>query len=141
MVRKTAKHWVPGWKGRLGPLQSEIMELILSAGKEGVPARFIFEVMYERQKLPMASVYTVLNRLIKRGLLKREKIDEIYHYRPLIKKKELGRFGSFDDKRHERGTKELVSFLLRQGNDYTMEEIEELERILEKEKQKLRQKD
>ena len=140
MEEKKGKYWIKAWKGRLGPLQTEIMHLIFRYGKKGVPVRDIFEIMYDRQKLPRSSVYTVFNRLIKRGLLERRKVDEVYQYYPLIEKKDLGKFGSFDDKRYKRGTTGLISRLLKREISNNPEEIERLQKLLDKEREKLKQK-
>lgn len=138
MEEKKGKYWIKAWKGRLGPLQTEMMHLIFRYGKKGVPVRDIFEIMYERQKLPRSSVYTVFDRLIRRGLLERRKVDEVYHYYPLIEKKDLGRFGSFNDKRYRRGTTSLISRLLKREIGGNPEEIERLQKLLDKEREKLK---
>lgn len=140
MEEKKGKYWIKAWKGRLGPLQTEMMHLIFRYGKKGVPVRDIFEIMYERQKLPRSSVYTVFNRLIKRGLLERRKVDEVYQYYSLIEKKDLGKFGSFDDKRYKRGTTDLISRLLKREISGNPKEIERLQKLLDKEKERLKQK-
>jgi len=141
LEEKKGKHWIKAWKGRLGPLQTEIMHLIFRYGKKGVPVRDIFEIMYDRQKLPQSSVYTVLDRLIKRGLLERRRVDGIYQYYPLIQEKDLGKFGSFEEKRYKRGAMDLISRLLRREINSNPEEIERLQKLIDRERERLKQKE
>lgn len=130
------KRPVKSWKGRIGPLQTEMMHLIFRYGKDGISATDIFELLYEDERIPRSSVYTVLNRLIKRGLLARKKVDGIYHYYPLIEEKDLGKFGSFDDKIYKMSTVELIARLIRREIATNPEEIEKLQKILEEEKKR-----
>jgi len=132
-------HWIRSWKGRLGPLQAEIMDVIFTYGKDGISVGDLFEIVYDEKKLPRSSVYTVLNRLMKRGLLERKKVDGVYHYYPFINEEDLGRFGSFQEKGHRKGTLELISRLLKQELANSPEEIEKLQQILEAERKKLEQ--
>lgn len=141
MEEKKRKHWIKSWKGRLGPLQTEIMHLIFRYGKDGMSAGDIYELTYDEQKLPKSSIYTVLSRLIKRGLLGRKKVNGIYHYYPLIREKELGRFGSFNDKVYKKGALDLVSRLLRREIANHPEEIKELQRLLDQERKRLKEKE
>jgi len=140
LKEKKGRHWIKSWKGRLGPLQTEIMHLIFRYGKKGISAGDIFTIMYEKQRLPRSSVYTVLNRLIKRGLLERRKVEGVYHYYALIQEKDLGKFGSFEDKIHTQGVTDLISRLLRREVSYNPEEIEKLEKLLAQEKKRLKNK-
>ena len=134
------KSWITSWKGRIGPLQAEIMHLIFRYGKNGILVKDIFEIIYDKQKLPRSSVYTVLNRLIKKGLLERKKVNGIYQYYPLIQEKDLGRFGSFEDKRYPKGANDLISRLIQKeiANDFT--QIEKLQKLLDQERKRLKQK-
>ncbi len=141
MEEKERRHWVKAWKGRLGPLQVEIMHLIFGHGKNGTTAPDLFEIMYDRQKLPMSSVYTVLSRLIKRGVLERRKVDGVYHYYPLIQKRDLGKFGSFEDKRHKQTTIGLISRLLQRDIGHNSEEIEKLQKLLDQKREQLKKKE
>ena len=132
------KSWITSWKGRIGPLQAEIMDLIFRYGKNGIQVKDVFEIIYDKQKLPRSSVYTVLNRLIKRGLLERKKVNGIYQYYPLIQEKDLGRFGSFEDKRNLKGANDLISRLIQKeiANDFT--QIEKLQKLLDQERKRLK---
>ncbi|MBE0478790.1 BlaI/MecI/CopY family transcriptional regulator [Candidatus Aerophobetes bacterium] len=140
MKKKKSRRWVKSWKGRLGPLQTEMMHLIFRYGKDGIPAGDVFEILSEEQSLPKSSVYTVLNRLITRGILERKKVDGIYHYCPLIEEKDLGRFGSYEDKMYKKGTIDLISRLIQREIARNPEEIEKLQKLLDEERSKLGQK-
>ena len=135
---KEKRSWIKSWKGRLGPLQAEIMHLIFRYGKEGISAGDIFAIMYDERRLPRSSVYTVLSRLIKRGLLERKKVEGIYKYYPLIEEKDLSRFGSFEDRIHKKGVVDLISPLLRREISRNPEEIERLEKLLAQERERLK---
>ncbi len=100
--------------------------------------RDIFEIMYEKQKLPVASVYTVLGRLIKRGLVERRQVDRIFHYHPLIQKKDLGRFGVIKDDRYRPRETSLISRLVREEISSDPKELERLQKILDQERKRLR---
>lgn len=139
MKQKKTKRWVKSWKGRLGPLQTEMMHLIFRYGKEGMPAGDIFEILSENQSLPKSSVYTVLNRLIKRGILERRKVDGIYHYCPLIEEKELGRFGSYEDKTYNKSALDLIARLIKREIAQDPHEIERLQKLLDEERSNLKQ--
>ncbi len=138
MKKRKGKYWTKSWRGRLGPLQVEIMHLIFRYGKDGMSARDIFEIMYEKQKLPNSSVYTVLNRLIKRGLLERKKFNSIYRYYPLIEEKSLDKFGYFEDKVYKKGAEDIISRLLQKSIANNLEEIERLQKLLDQEREKLK---
>lgn len=55
-------------------------------------------------------------------------------------KKDLGKFGSFDERRYKQGTTDLISRLLRREISGNPEEIERLQKLLDKEREKLKQK-
>ena len=140
MEEKKGRHWVKAWKGRLGPLQIEIMHLVFGHRKNGTTARDVFEIMYDRQKLPMSSVYTVLSRLIKRGVLERKKVDEVYHYYSLIQKRDLSKFGSFEEKRYRQGTIDLISSLIRREIANDPAEIDKLQKFLDQERKRIQKR-
>ena len=130
-------HWIRSWKGRLGPLQAEIMDVIFTYGRNGICVGDLFEIVYDEKKLPRSSVYTVLNRLMNRGLLERKKVEGIYHYYPLIEEKDLGRFGSFQEKGYRKARLELISRLLKQELANSPQEIGKFQEILEAERKRL----
>ena len=137
---KKKRKLIKSWKGRLGPLQTEIMHLIFRYGRKGISAVDIFETLFDEQRLPRSSIYTVLSRLIKRGLLVRKKVEGMYLYYPLIEEKDLNKYGSFQDNIEKQSIANLVARLIRRGVDYTPEEIEKLEKLLAKEKERLKKK-
>ena len=131
---------IRSWKGRVGPLQAEIMHLIFRYGENGMVAGDIFEIMYEKQKLPRSSVYTVLNRLIRRGLLGRKKVSGVYRYYPCVKEEDFGQFGYFEDRVTVRGVPDLVTRLIRRDIAGKIQEIEALQKLLDEERERLKHK-
>ena len=129
---------IRSWKGRVGPLQAEIMYLIFRYGDNGMLAGDIFEIMYEKQKLPKSSVYTVLNRLIRRDLLGRKKVNGVFRYYPRIKEKDIGQFGYFEEKVPTRGVADLVSRLIRREITTNPGEIDRLQKLLDEERKRLK---
>lgn len=140
MKEKKKRHWIRSWRGRLGPLQMEIMHLIFRYGKDGISAGDVYEIIQDEQKLPKSSIYTVLNRLIKRNLLGRKKVNGIYQYYPLIQEKELNKFGSYEDRIGKKGAIDLIARLLQREIANNPEEIETLQKILDQEKERWKKK-
>jgi predicted transcriptional regulator len=80
----------PGIRKVLGDLEAEIMELIWArpAG-QGTTVRDIFAVLYERRRIAYTTVMTTMTRLAKKGLLRTEKVEQMYVYYPNFTQEEF----------------------------------------------------
>ena len=73
----------PGIRKVLGDLEAEIMELVWQRpGDQRTTVREIFEVLYERRRVAYTTVMNTMVRLAKKRLLRVEKQDKAYIYRP-----------------------------------------------------------
>ncbi len=75
--------------GRIfGDLEKALME-ILWEHTEGITGREIFAIMKSKKDVAFTTVLTVLERLNKKGLIKRMKKDKLFIYKPAILKEEF----------------------------------------------------
>lgn len=63
----------------LGDLEARVMRIVWDLG-EPTPALGIHEVVIESHEVAPLTVITVLNKLVAKGLLRREKLGALYHY-------------------------------------------------------------
>lgn len=83
---KKPKHCKPliPQAGLLGPLEISVMEVLWSRGKSNVR-----EVVDNLERtLAYTTVMTTLDRLFKKGLLERQKLERAYIYSPALTRKE-----------------------------------------------------
>src|SRR6266545_7676155 len=80
----------PGIRKVLGDLEADIMEVVWGrpAG-EGATVRDVFEVLYERRRIAYTTVMTTMARLARKNLLRVEKRDQSYLYRPTFTQDEF----------------------------------------------------
>lgn len=64
----------------LGDLEARVMRMVWSLGR-AAPARELHERVLEEHEVAHLTVVTVLNKLVEKGLLMREKVEGIFHYR------------------------------------------------------------
>ncbi len=67
----------------LGDLEARVMHVVWELG-EPVPARVVHERVIRDHPVALHTVITVLNKLVGKGLLRREKQEEILHYRACL---------------------------------------------------------
>lgn len=80
----------PGIRKVLGDLEAEIMELVWQRpGDQRTTVREIFEVLYERRRVAYTTVMNTMVRLAKKRLLRVEKQDKAYIYRPTYTEQEF----------------------------------------------------
>lgn len=72
----------------LGDLEARVMNVVWDMG-QSAPARAIHEVVLEEHDVASLTVITVLNKLVAKGLLHREKRNDLYHYRPVLSREEF----------------------------------------------------
>ncbi|MGB9911343.1 MAG: BlaI/MecI/CopY family transcriptional regulator [Microgenomates group bacterium] len=67
----------------LGPLEREVMLVIWKKGKINVGE--VLKTLKTKKKLAYTTIMTVMDKLYKKGFLKREKIGKAYWYSPAVK--------------------------------------------------------
>lgn len=72
----------------LGDLEARVMNVVWDLGRPA-PARTIHAVVIEDHDVASLTVITVLNKLVTKGLLRREKRDDVFHYRPMLSREEF----------------------------------------------------
>lgn len=118
---------------KISDAEWEIMKLIWE--KNPITSEQIISALSEKMEWSAQTIKTFINRLLKKGLIDFEKSGRIYKYYPLISKAECIRVEnkSFLEKVYDGALGLLVSNFL-QEEELTEEEIEKIERILEKKK-------
>lgn len=67
----------------LGDLEARVMRAVWQLA-EPVPARAVHGLVAKEHRVAFLTVVTVLNKLVAKGLLKREKRDDLLHYEARI---------------------------------------------------------
>jgi BlaI family penicillinase repressor len=125
-------------RNRLTPAEWEIMEAIWDL-EEPVSVRAVLEHAYPDGEKAYTTVQTVMNTLEKKKLLRRKKTGLVNFYRPTRAKDEMVRaemttmlsrvFG---------GSIPALANSLLSLDDLSLEQIEEIKRLLDEKEQKLR---
>ena len=74
----------------LGDLEARVMGAVWELGRP-VPARAVYEHVVAAHPVTIHTVITVLNKLVAKGLLRREKQDEILHFEASVTEAEFRR--------------------------------------------------
>lgn len=72
----------------LGDLEARIMRVVWEIGRPA-PARTVHEWVIREHEVALLTVITVLNKLVAKKLLHRQKRDGLLHYEPRMSKKEF----------------------------------------------------
>ncbi len=72
----------------LGDLEARVMRIVWEIGRPA-PAREVHEQVIREHGVAIHTVITVLNKLVAKGLLHREKQDDLLHYRALLTEEEF----------------------------------------------------
>jgi predicted transcriptional regulator len=72
----------------LGDLEARVMRVVWAIGKPAT-ARTVHERVVEEHAVAIHTVITVLNKLVAKGLLTREKKDDILHYEACLSEAEF----------------------------------------------------
>lgn len=72
----------------LGDLEARVMRTIWSLNR-AVPARAVHAQVVREHKVAFLTVVTVLNKLVRKGLLSRAKRDDLFHYTPRLSEEEF----------------------------------------------------
>ena len=72
----------------LGDLEARVMRVVWDLG-EPTPARGVHDIVVESHDVAPLTVITVLNKLVMKGLLRREKRDDLFHYEAVWSEEEF----------------------------------------------------
>ena len=116
---------------RITEAEWEVMAVVWE--RTPVAASTVFEVLERRKQWTLATVRTLLRRLVNKGALQQEIDGKRYIYTPLITKTECARreSESFLDRVLGRAPSEIILHLVKRA-DLSKEDIQELRRILNK---------
>ncbi len=116
---------------KLSPLEWEVMNGIWDLG--GKPSvREVASYLYPNGEKAYTTVQTVMNNLVEKGYLKREKIGLVNFYKPTKKRETMIEKAteSFVERVFGGSFQALANYLVR-SDSLTKEEINELKKILE----------
>ncbi|HEY3853126.1 MAG TPA: BlaI/MecI/CopY family transcriptional regulator [Verrucomicrobiae bacterium] len=119
---------------RITEAEWEVMAVVWD--KSPVPASTVVEELEHRKQWTLATVRTLLRRLVNKGALEQQAVGRKYIYTPLISLGECARreSESFLDRVLGRAPSEAILHLVKRA-DLSKQDIEDLRRILrEKEK-------
>jgi predicted transcriptional regulator len=120
-------------KHHLSDLEWEIMQAIWKIGKYPVSVRDVLSQKYPNGEKAYTTVQTVMNNLVAKQFLRREKIGNVNAYTPTHKRREVvaREIQNFVSKAFSGSFNAFVSFLMDTQN-LSPEEIEELKQVIEK---------
>jgi predicted transcriptional regulator len=72
----------------LGDLEARVMRAVWRLGRPA-PARLVHARVTEEHTVALHTVITVLNKLVAKGLLRREKESDVYHYAASLSESEF----------------------------------------------------
>lgn len=82
------------FEGVLGNLENDIMKVLWDRGESS--GREVFEQIKDSRDIALTTVLTVIERLVKKGLVNKEKGDSTYIYKPASSKEEFSKNVSKD---------------------------------------------
>ncbi len=122
--------WLRSTKGApftgIGSLEAEILAVVWDHARTTV--RDVYETLRERRQIAYTTVMTVMNNLVKKGLLTQDKKAIAYVYTPAIPGREVAQIvlDSVVDRLLKGHRHVAVSHLLGLEKDLTPEQFEEL---------------
>lgn len=72
----------------LGDLEARVLRIVWAIG-EPASAREVHQRVVEEHEVALLTVVTVLNKLVEKGLLRREKREGLLHYEPCLSEAEF----------------------------------------------------
>ena len=132
-------------QGRLTPAQHEIMDVVWQAGSDGATVTAIWTAIAQSRDVTRTTVLNLVDRLEKRGWLKRRKRQGAFHYFPAVPKEAAARelAEEFVDDFFGGSAGDLVMSLLgskRLNRDDALELRQRLDDLLEKQNPEKRSK-
>ncbi|MFQ5465875.1 MAG: BlaI/MecI/CopY family transcriptional regulator [Thermodesulfobacteriota bacterium] len=92
MKNLIARNFRSGGKGLgkvLGDLEKDVMDALWARG--GATGKEVYDDLRRSREIAVTTVFTVLERLTKKGLAQREKIEGVYNFTPSYSRDEFAR--------------------------------------------------
>ncbi len=117
---------------KLSPLEWEIMEIIWSQSAKMVSVREVINSAYPNGEKAYTTVQTVMNNLLLKGYLTKEKIGLVNFYKPLKRRRDQlkNEMSRFVDKAFGGSFLSLANYLI-DSKSLSVEEIADLRRIID----------
>jgi BlaI family penicillinase repressor len=114
----------------LGELELEVMKILWDRGRSSVLQ--VSEQLSRQKGYARTTILTILQRLLKKGFLKRKKEDGVYRYEPTQKRQQvMGRLlNQFIDRVFDGSSTSLVQQLT--GAKMSDEEMDQIKAIIDK---------
>ncbi len=114
----------------LGELELEVMKILWDQGRSSVLQ--VSEKLSKQKGYARTTILTIIQRLHKKGFLKRKKQDGVYRYAPTQKRQQvMGRLlNQFIDRVFDGSSPSLVQQLT--GAEMSEEEMDQIKAIIEK---------
>ena len=118
--------------GKLTPVQFEILEVLWDSGGDGASVADVWEVISAKRSVTRTTVLNLVDRLEKRGWLKRKKLPRAYYYLPTVDRETTAKLlaGEFLDDFFSGSPTNLVMSLLG-SRRLKQAEVEKLRRLLD----------
>ena len=115
----------------LSKLEWEIMDHIWTRNKE-LSVRDVLDNLYPNHEKAYTTVQTVMNTLVRKEVLTKQKIGLVNFYLPEIEKKQIikNEMNIFTNQIFSGSTFSLANYLIKEGN-LTENEIRELRKLIE----------
>ena len=88
VLQNTVRLSAGGLAKVMGDLEARVMRATWDIARP-VPARAVHLRVVKRHRVELATVITVLNKLVAKGLLRRAKRDDLFHYEPTLSEEEF----------------------------------------------------
>ena len=117
----------------LGDLEQRVLDAAWKLRRPS-SARELHEVVLRRHEVVYITAVTVANRLVEKGLMRREKVDQVFHYSPTLSREEF----LLQASRHVvgailgLGTRAVANSLVDALAKHDPEELAELARLVRK---------
>ncbi len=119
-----------GGRPALGPLESEVMEVVWSRGE--VTVREVYDQVRAAKDLAYTTVMTVMHNLQRKGMLARRVRGQVHTFRPLLTREEfIGReVAGMLDRLLENFSEPVLAHLMDRLSRSDPKRLEELERLI-----------
>ena len=117
----------------LGDLEQRIIDAAWKLDRPAT-ARELHEVVARRHDVAYITGVTVANRLVEKGLMRREKVDQVFHYSPTLSREDFLLHASRHVVRRilGLGTRAVSSSLVDALAEHEPEQLAELARLVRK---------